>query len=395
MRTTLSVLLAASLLANGVIAWRLWAAHQPAATELFVAPAPAAPATPPPPPPPPLGEQLRTDDPAELTARLRAIGLPPSLLNAVVSNRLHRALNHRLRDLRNENSEDGYWTGTPDLNPDQRRAIIQLQSEIETQLRELLGDDYRNDPIRIAELQRRYGPIDPAKLPRLEAIISDYQSLAASYTVTMFELPGDVETLTLIQQEQQRDLAALLSPSELLEFNVRNDPAAHRLRQSLGVMQPTEAEFRQLLPLWQQMPVGNEPRRVMNTVAASSPEELAAREALIAQVSTLFGPERAAALNQALTPQASMENAFAARVGLPASAARSLYHTRLAAQELLQTSSGNPAAATQAQTMLDEITATIDADNLTLYRNVFGGWINGLESLASTPPSPPTPDAGG
>lgn len=395
MRLSVLLLLLASLAANALLAWQVWASRHHEAPASVVVPQPHRDDSPPP-PPRPLGEQLRTDDPAELTARLRDMAMPPELLNAVVADRLRRTLSERMQSLSNENSDGGYWTGAPNLRPDQLRAMIELQAGVEAQLRELLGDDYESDPVHIAELQRRYGPIDPAKLPRLEAILRDYQSLAASYTVTMFRLPGDEEAQTLLHQEQQADLAALLSPTELLEFNLRNGNPTSQLRTQLGVMQVTEAEFRQLLPLWQQMSAGNEPRRVWNPRDPSSPEELAARETLVAQASTFLGPERAAELVQALTPQAYTENVFAARLGLPVGTARSLYQLRTEATALLQ-DGGPPADASaarservaRAQAMLDELKTSIGPENLELYRNVFGGWINGLENLTAPPASPP------
>ncbi len=406
-----ALFLALSLAANAVFAWRVWSLHYHHVDAPLAAPAPVVPAGPPPPPPRPLGEQLHTDDPATLTARLREMGLPPSLLNALVADRLKQTLNHKLRDLNNENGEGGYWIGSPNFGPDQMRAMITLQTNFEAQLRELLGDDYNSDPIRVAELQRQYGPIDPAKLPQLKAILSDYQSLRASYTVTMFRLPGDAEEQALLAQEEQADLAALLSPTELLEYNLRNGRATSQLRNNLAVMQVTEDEFRQLLPLWQQMPTGREAPRVIDYRDTGTPEEKAAREAFVAEATTFLGAERAADLVQAINPQAMMENMFASRLGLPASSAKTLYETRIAAMDFLRNdapSSDSDAAdadaadatarAGQAQAMLDQLQGTINPENLQIYQNTFGGWITQLEKLAKDPPAaapaPPAPGNG-
>lgn len=401
MRTSILFLLLLSLAANLSFGWRLWVLRHAEPPEAAITPTPL-PVGPPAPPPRPLGEQLHTDDPAEFTARLREMGLPPPLLNALVSDRLNKVLKAKLRDLRNENSDAGYWTGSPNLGPDQMRAFLILQSEIESQLRALLGDDFQSNPVHIAELRRRYGSIDPTKLPQLEDIIRDYQSLKASYTTSMFRLPGDNEEAALLEREEQADLAALLSPAELLEYNLHNGNTTDRLRRDLGVLQVSEAEFRQLLPLWQQMPVGNELRRVYDPRIPSTPEEIAARASLVAQATAFLGAERATDLAQALTPQAYAENNFAARAGLPASAATTLYQSRLAAEQLMQgpqnsnsAANDDPVAANaradEARKLLESVTAAIGEENLKLLESNNGYWIGVLRRLGSVPNPAPSP----
>jgi hypothetical protein len=52
----------------------------------------------------------------------------------------------------------------------------------------------------------------------------------------------------LLAKEKRADIERLLTPDELLDYDLRNSPASHRLRGKLAAFEPTEAEFRALYP---------------------------------------------------------------------------------------------------------------------------------------------------
>lgn len=404
MRALLPLLPLLSLGANLLLGWRTWSAYTrdqppPAATSV---PVPTAPR--PAPPPPPLGQQIESDDPATFVARLREIGLPRSLLHAVVSRRLGDQFSARMAALHTENASDEYWTANRVSTPEQARQYFAARADHMLQLQALLGPDYDLTPLRIAEATRRYGPLDAAKIPSLEGIINDYQAMLISYRTTMIRLPGDEDAMALLAREQQADLASLLSPSELFEYNLRNDDAATKLRPKLALLNVSEAEFRLIYPLWAELETAYPSGSYVDLTGQTPDAGAAARADLIARASNLLGPDRAAELAQALNPRASIENNFAAGAGLPASTAAVLYDSRIAAMTLLQSSPANdtPEERTtrqqQAQALIDQVNAVLTEEQAKRFESSNGQWLQGLRRVAAPPPGPPaapTPPTGG
>ena len=131
---------------------------------------------------------------------------------------------------------------------------IRALDERSKSTRELLRDVASLDTGDLTVEQRRqYGPLPPAKIKQAERIIADYAEMerAARAAMNGVILPEDREKLSLLEREKRADLAALLTPQELEDYDVRNSAITSRLRPTLALFKVTEAEFREIYQVQQ------------------------------------------------------------------------------------------------------------------------------------------------
>lgn len=199
--------------------------------------------------PAPLWSTLRTDDLPGLIAQLQAAGFPLRAIRAVVQGILATRYESRLRDLSRGDPSAPYWKATPTLGMDAQRMAeySRLSSEYSKAVRDLLGAfNSRDDGDLTSAQRRRYGDISLGKIDAVSQIERDYSDMTSQLRAAMngITLPEDKEKLALLDKEKQADLAEVLSPEELEGFNMRNSTITMRLRPTLTLFNPSEAEFR-------------------------------------------------------------------------------------------------------------------------------------------------------
>ncbi|HEX2861082.1 MAG TPA: hypothetical protein VHN79_05560 [Lacunisphaera sp.] len=197
-------------------------------------------------------------DPAEAAyvTRLRTAGMPAELIHALVYNRVHARYRDRMRALLPKDAH-AYWrtwntAGRQAASPEIRAQLRALNQEMSAEVRALLGDG----PDAMSPYERRLhdqlaGSIPNEKLSQIEAIRKDYDELTARVREQSrgLVLRADREQLRLLERERRADLAAVLTPEELFEYDLRASPTANSVRNRLNFFEPTEAEFRALTRL--------------------------------------------------------------------------------------------------------------------------------------------------
>lgn len=189
---------------------------------------------------------------AEFVARLRQEGFPPHVVAALTTERVRERYAQRLAELR-RGAARPYWRTKPwedGADAATRAARRQIEREIAAEIRSILGHDAETgDRYARSQRARRFGSLPPEKIAQVEAIESDYQDLRAQVRDQAQGMPlaADREQLAFLDQQERADLAAVLAPDELREFDLRGSPAARGLQQRLRNFEPTEAEFRALV----------------------------------------------------------------------------------------------------------------------------------------------------
>lgn len=232
----------------------------------------------------------------EFIARLRAGGMPPDLVRSLVYSRVQARYRDRINAL-TPPRPDEYWrswnqSGWTAMTPEMRAQFRALSREVEAELRALLGDG----PDSLSPSERRLfdqmaGRLPVAKVQQIEAIQRDYNDLAAQVRDRSrgLVLKADREQLRLLERERRNDLAAVLTPEELLEYDLRASQTADALRNRLAFFEPSEAEFRALgqlqLEFDRQFPPGD------MSAEESDRRQAAARE-LLGRIHASLTPER-------------------------------------------------------------------------------------------------------
>lgn len=269
---------------------------------------------------------LKSDDMRALVARLKAAGFPPAVVRAVAAVQMHEQFAARRRALFAGVEDAPYWKGRGPfaaLDPKLQGELRALGKEETAAMKELFGPDSGMDDGARAFYQRRqFGNLPAAKMDQVQDVVTDYNDLRNQiYSSTGGTLlPEDRDKIAMLEKEQAADLAKILTPDELFEYQIRSSQTAQQLRNQLAIFNPSEDEFRALFKVDQSFADQLGPM-----VGPQTSEQVAAREAaqadLLAQAQATVGSDRAAQLAEALDPRNFQLNQVIARMGLPQQAA--------------------------------------------------------------------------
>lgn len=198
---------------------------------------------------------LRDGDLERLRDELRASGLDEDSVRSIISVRLWKRYEARMKALQPppdpnrpwwKNDEDGMRGQTKE----QREQARRLRDEQKEELERLLGKDPRAADNN-SWMARQYGYLAPEKREELMRVEQDYNELANDLRreARGFLLPADQEKLKFLEEEKRRDLAAMLSPEEFATYEMRQSRTAQNLRWRMTQMDATEAEFRTIFEL--------------------------------------------------------------------------------------------------------------------------------------------------
>jgi len=271
---------------------------------------------------PSLWQTLHSPDLTRLVAQLRAAGFPNSIVRSIIDAEIAARFAPQIKELTREMHETPYWKPDPSLysgSTQRFEAISKILRERTQLLRSLLGQDAfasgSADPT--AAQRRQYGSINPAKIDLVQRINDDYAEMTGQIRAAMqgITLPEDREKLALLEREKRADLAALLTPAELADYEMRTSPVTSRLRTPLGIMNASEAEFRAIFEI--QQPYAN----VLNPVAPgrtaeSARERSEATKTINAQIKAALGDERFAQYERATNSEFQQLHRLATGAGV-------------------------------------------------------------------------------
>lgn len=251
-----------------------------------------------------------------LAARLRAAGYPERVVtNVIVSLAFEQLIAERGDVLFAALSETPYWRQVVFASTAEQTAKVQrINEQHSALLAAVLGSDWE---LRLSELREdssdRYGLLSKEKITAMQKIGRDYHEMRDRIAR---KASGAIDPVAnqLLERERRADIERLLSPEELLEYDLRNSPIAERVRRELAHIRLTEAEFRAVYSWYRDNELSYADPA---SDRAPNPGKAAATSALHARIEQLLGPQRAADFRQARDPDAQAENRVARRLRLP------------------------------------------------------------------------------
>ena len=346
-----------------------------------------------------LWTQLQSGDPKTMVARLRAAGFSPAMIRAIIGAQVSEQFAARRKALLAQQPENPYWKSRmhSPIDPKTMSELRDLGREQNNVLKDLLGPDNVPGSEEMQAYQRRqFGDLPREKLDQMQSIVSDYSDLRNQVysAANGVMLPEDREKLALLEKEQHADLAALLSPQELENYELRSSPTANQLRSLLAGFDPTEDEFR---AIFRATRAAEEQYGSISTGGGNPNLYRQIQTAALAQAQASLTPERYAELKQATDPQYSMASRLAARLELPSSAATALVavqqDTLKRIGALRSDQSLTPAdRSAQTNAIAQEAEAKLlnvlgGTRGLEAYKQFGGQWLQNV--LPKTPPGPP------
>jgi hypothetical protein len=339
-----------------------------------------------------------------LRSQLETAGLPPEVVKMAVSMMIHRSFQKRRNALMNHPGPDEYWRNRS-IRPNQadQVALRELEREQRKLLREATDGDFEFDE---DSQRRQFGGLPQEKVTRLKKIMADYADLEEQLfsDIPDRSSPEARARNELLTKEKRADIERLLTPEELLNYDLRNSPASHRLRGLIGQFQATEAEFLALFPAAKAM---SEIETGMTAGGPRSPATADARRAredaqqkLEAEMRRILGEARYAEMKEANDHAVQQTRQFAASLNLPpASAAELVAVQKDFAPKLSAVERDRDLTANQRDAQLyalgnearERLTRVLGADGFEAYKRRGGGWLGAALNRAPPTPSPSPP----
>ncbi len=345
------------------------------------------------------GEKI--EDLHRVVADLRGAGYPADVVRAVVLQLLKTRFASR-----EPNAGQPYWKHN-NQTPEAVAAQTAVSNERRELLETLLGADARPSAMLDAETRlRRYGPISEDKIDQLAKIERDYSEMSAEAWAKRrgnIVVSNDtmMQTQQLMEQEKLADMAAVLTPEELAQYELRNSQAARTLINNLRNVDITEAEYARLYQAQKAFNDANPRRTTMdqNTFAQRQTAQLALNE----EARAVLGEERFYSFLEGSDYQyANVAKAFAGHPAVTPAISYQVYRLQTELQNVMVQSSrdGPPTQEKIAEmrTLVESYNSRLDSllgtEAAEAYRKQGIGRMFASFRNAPRPASPPAPATG-
>src|SRR5436190_1811231 len=331
-------------------------------------------------------------------ANLRNFGCPEETIKDIILTDIAKVYARKRSDIKRRGQPYKYWSPV-DLNnamdPKLQRQLTELDREQRNLVRNLLGVDMQVELAKYWEDDFDPAVYDFLPAEKREQVLSlktKYEELENEIYMRAqgIMLDQDEQALRQLEQQRQVELASLLSPQELEEYELRNSHVAENLRNQLSGFEPTEEEFRRLFRLQKDFEaqingaLPNAPDEVQDEIRARAQEE--GQRALQEEMLKVLGKERFAQWQQAQDPDYKALVQIADRYNLPTETSQKIYGYKVQAEQQKHRIEGDPNLnEEQKQHLRDAIAQeTEDWVKKTMgpiygsYIKVAGQWIQGL-----------------
>lgn len=338
--------------------------------------------------------QLNSGDLAGAVARLRAAGLPPALLRAMVRTLVAEQFEERRKVLVDVIKAQPWWLGESfNFDPKVGALRRRLNRDQEDLVNQLLGPDNDLTEAQRARQRRAYGDIAQEKIESLRRIDTDYGQMIAEVRMEAqgMMLAEDRAKLALLEQEKRADIAALLSPAELFDWELRSSPSAAELRGRLAAFDATEEEFRMLFKLQKTVDDQFGPPQTLSVEQRAQRTQALAK--LLPQVEAALGSARFAEFKETTDGNYLTASNLVRRFELPATTTREIIAIQkditqraesVVRDRTLSLETRNAQLVALGQEANTRLSPLLGNDALSAYKQGGGGWINSLVR-------PPTP----
>jgi len=339
-------------------------------------------------------QSLHPEDLKGLIAKLRDAGFPPSVIRSVIQTLISARFAPRMREVYGVDESVPYWRQRPGYlsSSDTKRMELnrQISSERSKLMRELFSDDFFNTNGDATAAQRRqYGDIPRSKIDLLERINEDYNDLAGQIRAAMggITLPEDREKLALLEREKHADLAAILTPAELADYEMRTSSITSMLRSRLGAFDLSESEFRALYQVQKAISDQFAANGGMQGINFEIRRSLG--EQYVEQMKAALGPERFAEYNRAQDRDYQQLTALGQRENIPVQTLQEAFamrdtlateSNRIFADPALTADQKRAALATLAQQTRNQLLTALGPTVGPAYLRTAENWLRNVES---------------
>ena len=279
-------------------------------------------------------QSVESEDYKIYIANLRAIGAPESTVRDIIFAEINTLYEPREAPLRSSPEAETSRSGSDTLSLvefEKRKQLRVVQLEKRALIKELLGIDL---PLALLPsiYWRIYTQIESALAALPESKREAVQFLKETYWQQSDALkdkhnnnrtPEYYAEYKDLNARHNAELAKILTPSEMEEFDMRTSATANRLGSELSGLGSSEAEFRELYKITRQYEekTGRVGNRISGLPVDTSTQQAAAQERS-EQIRTLLGEDRYAEYQRLQESRYRNLTVVAERFGLAAGAAQ-------------------------------------------------------------------------
>lgn len=349
-------------------------------------------------------EALRGDDPAALRDVFRAAGVDDRTVRMIVSSIVWRRYIDRMKTLQPrpdpETLSKNWWKENPweaqfnRQTKEQRAEARRLQREVRDTLENLLGKDPES-AVYGGWVDPRTSFLPEAKRVSIQEVEQDYNELISDLRreTGSFQVPSDAEAMRMLMDSKKQDLAALLTPEEFEQYELRNSQTTQQLRWKMAQFDASESEFLAIYSLQKNF----DERYSDNDMFGSGPrghdqdywkQRQEAEKQLNEQIRQTLGEDRYTDYRRSQDNDYRQLVAASKRFGLPENTASQLYNLRdstlasskqLANDDSLTAEQKKESLKNLAASMRNQVTAALGQEAATAYFN--NGRMNWLQQM--------------
>jgi len=280
---------------------------------------------------------LKANDPEALRDLLRSAGLPDETVRNLVGTAIWSRYRDRMKALQPKpdpskpwwKNDQGNWYGN--MTREQRSEMRRLQREANDESTRVLGPNKDNNGWGHQDARLTFLPEE--KRASYREIEQDYQDLIQEVQQDMqgFALPSDTEKIRFLKEEQKRDLAAILTPAELADYELRMSNTAQQLRWKMTRFDGTEDEYRKVFAAQKAFDDSQQTDAYGNPIN-QTPEDWKKRQeaekVLGTQIKEALGADRYADYVRSQTYEYQQLSSVAKRLALPPETVSQVYNLR-------------------------------------------------------------------
>jgi hypothetical protein len=273
---------------------------------------------------------VKDNDPRSVRDHLRALGFPDPIVRSMVRAMIWTPITEFQKSITLSQKAKNPYQQMPlgmfsynDLNKEQREKLRQINRDAYRQLDTLLGPD------PLAAETNRLSFLPAEKSAKIDALEHDYNDLRSQVLgdTAGFRLPADEEKLAYLEKEKRQDLAGILSPEELAEYDLRNSPTAGHLRAQLSQFDATSDEYKAIFAA--QKSFDDRFARGPGSTANYTGQDYAqAQQEMTLQLRAALGEERFQQYQRSQNPDYRSLEAAARRFDLPQSVVDQTFNLR-------------------------------------------------------------------
>lgn len=203
--------------------------------------------------------QLESTDYKEYIARLRGFGVPEKVIRDIIIADVTKLYRPRLAALRppKKPKNPNFWETRNrsyyperDMTKEQRAQTAALRKEQTDLIKELLGADVYEAIAKDSGYpdwtERMYGPLPKEARDKISDMQQRFQEAQSEiYAKADGYIDQDTQTeLAAVRKKFRAELATVLTPEQLEEYELHSSETAQRMRWELSPFDPDEKEFR-------------------------------------------------------------------------------------------------------------------------------------------------------